>query len=427
MTLQEKRDKRAGLVGQMRALNNSITGDKKKLTAEEETKYVAMEADVDDLGGQINREDKLLMTEIELRKQKSNVYRPGGVADAEDDGAPAPKRNTKEYRMALFKNYARFGKNGILPEHVNALSIGSDVDGGYLVPEEFETKMTENLINSDPIRANATVITTSSDRNIPIETDPGTFGWMAEGGTYNDDGKPKIGRVILSAFKAGGILKASEELLQDEFFGVEAYLLRLASRRFSTLEQIAFAVGTGQGQPLGAFGSGLAASPLAPIGGVQPANFTGAISASVAIQADDLMDTFHTLPRAFRDNAAWITSDTMVKMIRKLRTGVTNDKTYLWQPGLSVGQPDRILGKPVYVSDGAPVPLVGGASTNGNVSIVFADWSYYQIADRRGVAMQVLKELFAGTGQVGFRFNKRVDGRWTFAPAIATFTQGPAS
>ena len=133
------------------------------------------------------------------------------------------------------------------------------------------------------------------------------------------------------------------------------------------------------------------------------------------------MDTYHALARAYRDNATFITSDTMVKMLRKLKTGVSGDNTYLWQPGLSAGQPDRLLGRPVLVSDGAPTPAVSVAS------LAFIDLSYYMVVDRLGMSMQVLKELYAATGQVGFKFSKRTDGRMTFAPAMTTFTHGAAS
>lgn len=424
MTTKEKRDKRAGLVQQMRVLLNTVTGAKVALTADENQSYDRMEAEVDTLGKDITREDKLLVTETELKAVRDNNYRPGQSAVV-GKGRPTV-RNHVEYQEALFDQYARKGKNGISSEHLNALSTGSDVDGGYLVPEEFETKVTENLVNSDPIRANATVITTASDRNIPIETSAGTFDYVTEGGTFGTS-DPQVGRVVLSAFKSGGIVKVSEELLQDSFFDLPSYLNRLASRRWNALEQTAFAVGNGNGRPLGAFGPGTANAGTLSVGGVAVPNSVGTTAASVAISADDLMDFYHTLARAYRDKAAFITSDTMVKMIRKLKTGVSGDKTYLWQPGLTAGQPDRLLGRPIYVSDGAPVPLVGGASTPGNISIVFGDWSYYVIADRLGMSMQVLRELYAATGQVGFRFAKRTDGRMAFAPAFATYQQGNAS
>lgn len=315
MTLKEKKEKRMGLVVKMRALNDAALAANRDLSADETTTYNALEADVDKLGKEVDREDRLAVIENNLRGRKDHNYRPG------QENTTEGKRNSPEYRQALFNQYARVGKNGLLSEHVNVLTEGVDVDGGYLVPEEFETKLIENLVNADPIRAGATVIRTASDRNIPIETDAGTFSYVGESGTYPLS-DPQVGRVVLSAFKSGGIVKVSEELIQDSFFAIEPYLLRVASRRYNALEQTGFANGTGAGQPLGLF-------KTTAVGGVSVGTFTGAVSATAAIAADDLVDTFHTLARAFRDNASWITSDTMVKMIRKLRTGVTGDKTYI--------------------------------------------------------------------------------------------------
>jgi HK97 family phage major capsid protein len=254
------------------------------------------------------------------------------------------------------------------------------------------------------------VVRTGSDRNIPIETDTGTFGYVAEAAAFAES-DPTVGRVILSAFKSGGIIKVSEELLQDSAFAVEPYLQRLAGRRYNVLEQTAHAAGTGSGQPKGIF-------VTTDVGGVAPLNVGGGASSSPVITGDDMIELFHKLARSYRDRAAFITGDTMVKMLRKLKG---EDNQYLWQPGLVAGQPDRILGRPVLVSDGAPAPAVS------TVSIVFADLSYYMIVDRLGLSMQVLKELYAANGQVGFRFSKRGDGRMTFAPAMATFTHGAVS
>jgi HK97 family phage major capsid protein len=412
-TLKENKEKRAGLVVQMRSLLNTIKGDKKALTAEEEQTYGRLETEVDNMGREIDREDRLNQVEANLRSWKDHSYRP-----SDPDAKKAKGQNKfyarfdkgEDYANSLFEQYARLGKNGLLPEHVNILTEGSDVDGGYLVPEEFEATMVENLVNADPIRAAATVIRTASDRNIPIETDGGSFTYIGESGTYGTS-DPQVGRVILSSFKSGGIVKVSEELLQDSTTPIEPYLQRVASRRYNALEQTAFANGNGSGQPLGIF-------QTSTVGNVNVGGVTGGISASAAITGDNLIDTFHSLGRAYRDRASWMTSDSMVKMIRKLKDS-TNQ--YLWQPGLSAGQPDRLLNRPIYVSDGAPVPAVSG------VSLAFGDWSFYVIADRLGLSMQVLKELYAGTGQVGFRFNKRTDGRMTFAPAMVTFTHGPAS
>lgn len=422
MTIKEHKEKRAGLVVQMRALleKPATKAANGVLTAEDETTYQNIEREVDQIGKLVEREEKLDVLTKQLKNQRDNNYRP--VLGA--DGKVAKRASNRKvmpdgYAEALFNgmaSYSRVGRNGVSPEFMNVLNEGNDTQGGYLVPEEFETKVIEALVNLDPVRANATVITTGSDRNIPIETNPGTFAYVGENGAYGES-DPSMGRVVLSSFKSGGIVTISEELLQDTFFDLESYLQRLAIRRYNALEQAAFANGLGVNGPLGIF-------QTTAVGTIAVTGTVGATSATVAVTGDNLMDTFHGLARAYRDNAAWISSDTMVKLIRKLKDAYGQ---YLWQPGLQAGIPDRLLNRPIYVSDGAPVPTVGGAGTNGNRSLVFGDWSYYTIADRLGLSVQVLRELYAAQGQVGFKFTKRNDGRMTFAPAMTFFQQGPAS
>jgi HK97 family phage major capsid protein len=135
---------------------------------------------------------------------------------------------------------------------------------------------------------------------------------------------------------------------------------------------------------------------------------------AAAITADELIDLYHALSRPYRKNAVWMMADATAKMIRKLKD-TTNQ--YLWQPGLQAGQPDTLFGRPVIVSDSMP------AATTGLKSVVFGDLSYYTVADRQGVTVQRLNELYAATGQVGFRAYKRTDGKVTLSSAIKHLIQ----
>ena len=98
-----------------------------------------------------------------------------------------------------------------------------------------------------------------------------------------------------------------------------------------------------------------------------------------------------------------------VKAIRKLKDG---NGQYLWQPSISAGQPDTILNRPVKTSAYVP-EIAAGAKT-----IAFGDFGYYWIADRQGRSFQRLNELYAATGQVGFKATQRVDGKLILSEAI---------
>jgi HK97 family phage major capsid protein len=121
-----------------------------------------------------------------------------------------------------------------------------------------------------------------------------------------------------------------------------------------------------------------------------------------AVTADELIDLFYSLRAPYRKNAVFIMNDATVKLIRKLKD---NTGQYLWQPALTAGTPDTILNRPVYTSSFAPL------AEGGALAIAFGDFSYYWIADRQGRSFQRLNELFAATGQVGFKATQRVDGK----------------
>jgi len=383
-------EKRAGLVADMRNLLDGSEG----LSADDQTKLAQIEASFDECDKAIRAEEKLNKIESGLQTIIEESYSPS-----------IEKENNVDSYGDAFYAYARNGLSALTGDRLAALQVGTDSEGGYVVPESFETKIVTLLQSANPFRPLSNVIKTASDRNIPVESTVGTFAYVAEEAAYGSV-DPAFGRVVLGAHKSGGIVKVSEELLQDAFFNLETYLANVAGRRFATLEESSFCNGTGSAQPQGVFNPTYAG------------NVDGAVSASAAITADNLIDTFHSLGRAYRDNATWIMGDDMVKLIRKL---VDSDGQYIWQPGLVAGAPDTIFNRPVIVSSAVT------AAAPDVKSIVFGDLSYYTIADRAGISAQKLVELYAANGQVGYKFTARNDAKVVLSAAFTSFTHGSAS
>ena len=292
-----------------------------------------------------------------------------------------------------------------MPQVVNALQIGTDSEGGYLVPDEYERTLVEALEEENVFRQLAKVIRTSSgDRKIPVVATKGTASWIDEEGAYleSDD---SFGQVSIGAYKVGTMIKVSEELLNDSVFDLEAYISREFARRIGAKEEEAFFTGDGSGKPLGV---------LAATGGAE----TGVTAASAtAITADELIDLFYSLKAPYRRNAVWVLNDSTIKAIRKLKD---NQGQYLWQPSLTAGAPDLLLGKPVRTSAYMPA-IAADAKT-----VAFGDFSYYWIADRQGRSFKRLNELYAATGQVGFLASQRVDGKLVLPEAIKVLAQKSA-
>lgn len=392
MSISNLLAERGQCVDRMREILNVAEREGRDLNEGERTEYEAKESRQAEIANLVNRKKSLdgLASELDRPTEVSNRLAPS-------NSGKGSYRNAAEY-IESFDAYARRGKAALDGKFLNALQVGTNSEGGYIVPQEFETKLTMALQDINEIRQWCNVITTSSPHNIPTESSLGSAAWTAEEAAYTDS-DAAFGQVVLGAHKAATICKVSEELLMDAFFDVEGYLATNFGKRFGILEEAAFIAGDGSGKP----------------SGIVPNSSLGVTAAgAAAITADEMIDLFHSLARPYRKNAVWLMSDATAKMIRKLKDG---ESQYLWQPGLQAGMPDTLLGRPVMVSNSVP------AATTGLKSVVFGDLSYYTIADRSGVAVQRLNELYAANGQVGFRAFKRTEGKVTLSAAIKHLIQ----
>ena len=404
MTILELREKRAKAWEAAKAFLDSHRKENGVLSAEDDAAYTKMEQEITDLGKEIARLERQEAFDAELNRpvNKPLTGKPGGRADA-DGGEDKTGRASDDYR----KNFWNAMRSKVpMPNVTNALQIGTDSEGGYLVPDEYERTLVEALEEENIFRQMAKVIKTSSgDRKIPVVASKGTASWIDEEGAYpeSDD---SFGQVSIGAYKLGTMIKVSEELLNDSVFDLQSYISREFARRIGAKEEEAFFTGDGKGKPLGV---------LAATGGAE----TGVTAASAtAVTADELMDLYYSLKSPYRKKSMWVLNDSTIKAIRKLKD---NNGQYLWQPSLTAGAPDTILGRPIRTSAYMPA-IAAGAKT-----IAFGDFSYYWIADRQGRSFKRLNELFAATGQVGFLASQRVDGKMILAEAVKVLVQKAAS
>ena len=388
----ELREKRAKAWEAAKAFLDSKRGGDGLLSAEDTATYEKMEQEVVDLGKEIERLERQAAIDAELNKPVSEpiTNKPNNNPDGEEKKGRATDRYKKTFWNAMRR------KNFYDVE--NALQVGTDSEGGYLVPDEFEHTLVEALEEENFFRSIATVIQTSSgDRKIPVVATKGTASWIDEEGAYpeSDD---SFGQVSIGAYKVATMLKVSDELLNDSVFDLEAYISKEFGRRIGAKEEEAFFTGDGKGKPTGIFNAAGGASD-------------GVTTAAAGITFDDVMDLFYAVKSPYRKKAVWVLNDTTVKALRKLKD---NNGNYIWQPSVQAGQPDMILNRPYHTS--AYVPEVAA----GAKVMAFGDFSYYWIADRQGRSFKRLNELFAANGQVGFLASQRVDGKLILSEAVKT-------
>lgn len=270
----------------------------------------------------------------------------------------------------------------------NVLQEGVDADGGYLVPEEYDKRLIDVLEEENILRALGTKLTTAGDHKINVAATKPAASWIEEGQelTWGDS---TFSQILLDAHKLHVAIKVTEELLYDNAFGLENYIITQFGKALANAEEDAFLNGDGKGKPTGIF---------AKTGGEN-------VTAEVAAFTDDeLIDLVYTLKRPYRKKAAFIMNDKNLAVLRKLKDA--NDQ-YLWQPSLKEGEPERLLGYPVYTSAYAPAD-----------AIAFGDFSYYNIGDRGSRSFKKLTELFAGNDMVGFVAKERVDGKLILPEAV---------
>lgn len=388
-TILELREKRNKIWNTAKAFLDSKRGADGLVPPESAAEYDRMETEMVNLGKEIERLERQQAFDFELGKATSEPIVGKPIVPEK----PKTGRASNEY-LADFKNILR-GK----PMLHNVMQAGVDADGGYLVPDEFERQIITGLEESNVIRSIAKVITTSAERKIPLSSTHSVAQWTLENGAYQES-NPTFGQITVDAYKLTDLVKVSTELLQDSMFDLETYIAGEFSRAFGIAEEQAFCVGTGTGQPTGIF--------TANGGHV-------GVTAGAAVTVDNLIDLIYSLKAPYRRNAKFLMKDSTISALRKLKD---SNGVYLWQPSVQAGQPDRLLGYPLYTS-----PYVPDVAASA-LPIAFGDFSNYWICDRLGRTVQRLNELYSTNGQVGFICTQRVDGKVILAEGIQLLQMG---
>ncbi|MCB5279286.1 MAG: phage major capsid protein [Candidatus Cloacimonetes bacterium] len=387
MTIQELIENRKKLWEGAKAFVESKR-DKDGLLSDEDIKaYNEMEAKIKALGDEINRMKDRELLENELKKATSMplTQKPGMNEELKTG------RASDAYKKAMFNalrtNFRQVG---------NILQEGIDSSGGYLIPVEYDSRLIQGLTDENILRKLGTIIKTSGEHKINISGTKPAAAWIEEGEALSF-GDATFNQIILDAHKLHVAVKVTEELLYDNAFGLENYLIDQFAKALANAEEDAFLNGNGEGKPLGIF---------ATTGGGEVAVTT---ASSTAITYDEIVNLVYALKRPYRKNAKFILNDQTIATLRKLKDG---NGQYIWQPALQAGEPDRLLGYEVLTS--AYVPNIEA----GAPVIAFGDFSYYNIGDRGERSFAELKELFAGNGMIGFVAKERVDGKLVLPEAV---------
>lgn len=280
-----------------------------------------------------------------------------------------------------------------------AMTKGSDPDGGYLAPVEWDRTITGKLKEVSPIRANARVIQITSAGFKKLFTDRAVgSGWVGETASRPATSTPQIGQLDFPLGEIYANPAISQQLLDDAAIDLEQWLADEVETEFARQEGIAFLSGDGVNKPHGilTYVTGAANAARHPWGAIKTVNS----GAAAALTSDGIISLIYDLPSEFRANAKLYTSRGAQAALRKLKDGQGN---YLWQPSYAAGQPATLAGERIV--DIPDMPAVAA----GNVAALYGDMdATYLVVDRVGI--RVLRDPFTNKPFVHFYTTKRVGG-----------------
>lgn len=312
--------------------------------------------------------------------------------------------DNSEYKSA-FCHYLRKGMDSALETlQTKALSVGTDANGGYLVPNQMANTIVQIVNESSPLRSLASVETISSDSLDLIEdTTDMDAAWGDETTVRSaETTSATIGRNTIDTFEMYAQPQATQKLIDDASIDIEQWIAEKVGDKMARLEATAFINGNGTSQPKGilTYGAGTTF-------GTQIQQVPSGTSATVT--ADSLIQLYYALKDEYARRATFLMHRTTLQAVRLLKEATTNQ--YLWQPGLAAGAPDTLLGVPVRIAADMPVPAAS------SLSIAVADFKRaYLIVDRVGI--RTLRDPFTSKPFVKFYTTKRVGGEVVNTDAI---------
>lgn len=390
----ELKNKRAKAVADARAMLDAAQAQGRDLDGQDEERWNALMEEADKLQRQIEREERMAGLEADLVDADEE--------GEEDDGLPLARRaaaavNVERREVGTpeelaFRAYLTRGLLGMRPQERRALQVDQDSKGGFLAHKTFVTDLIKAVDDEVFVRQLATVYPVADATSLgapKLEADPDDADWTAEIKTGNEDSAMEFGERELVPHPLAKRMKVSRTLLR-KVPNAEALVRGRLAYKFGVTMEKAYLLGNGQNKPLGLF--------VANSKGISTNRDISAGNAATAIQGDGLINAKFALKAAYQMAAVWMFHRDAVAQITKLKDG---DGQYMWLPSLREGEPDRLLGRPMYMSEYVP-----NTFTSQQYVGLFGDLRYYWIADSLMFELQRLDELYAETNQVG------MIGRW---------------
>ncbi len=364
-----------------------------------------LDASFDIIARQDQAEADISALRSDVDEVKSRLDKVARAASRPAMGAAAPATDAPEVK-SFVDGYLRLGRE----TEIKSLSGVTPGDGGFAVPRQIDAAIASRITKISPIRAIAQVVQTGTAgyRKLVATTNVAS-GWVSEAAARPETGTPQFAEIAPPSGDLYANPAASQAMLDDVGFDLEAWLANEIATEFARAEGAAFVNGTGVNRPEG-FLAGTKATAEDGVRAFGTMQYIGTGSATGLGTGLDtrLIDLIHALRPGHRQGAVFVMNSTTLAAVRKLKTA---DGAFLWQPGMVEGQPNRLLGYPVIEAEDMP-DVAGGA-----FPIAFGNFKNgYLIAERS--ATRVLRDPFTNKPFVHFYATKRIGGKVLDSAAI---------
>ena len=345
------------------------------------------------------------LTEIKLEKLNNAIEEQKSKIDELEIAMSRPYSSIEEYKSnddiqykSAFNNYLKKGIEEQLANIEVKRDLTTAIDtstsyGGYLLTPNIQKMVYDKIDDLCIMRKICSVQTISSSSLEVIDSSGMTPSWIGETGAVNDTDTSIFSRKTINTHDLIAQPKVSQKLLDDAAIDLEEWLANRLSIDFAGAEENAFINGTGDSanQPKGI---------LSYVGESEGIEAVTSTNSTLSFDENDVLDLYYSLGDKYVNNASFLLPRTAMKQIRMLKDATSGQ--YLWNPALLTGTTDTLLGCPIYQS--SYMPAVG----KGTKSIIFGNFSYYQIVDRIGI--RILRDPFTSKPYIRFYTTKRVGG-----------------
>lgn len=399
MTLKEMREKRKKLLEDARALIDAADKEKRSMTDDENQQYDKLFAEADELRQRIEREERQREAERDLQESAEEIEERSG-RDAQE------QRGRVDTMLAAFRSWLSHGPSEASQEFRD-LSAGVNTEGGFLVaPEVFITQLIKTLDDDVIIRSLANVIPMEGVAGIgapSLDADPDDADWTTELSTGKNDDAMAFGKREMRPHPVAKRIKISLQLLRTSALPAEALVRQRLAYKFGITQEKAYLMGNGDKKPLGLF--------VPSAAGIPTTRDVSEDNTATEVTADGLIAAKYSLKTGYWNNANWLFHRDVVKQIAKLKD---EQGQYLWRESVRDGEPDRLLGRPIRMSEYAPNVMAANAYVG-----MLGDFNHYWILDSLQFQLQRLTELYAESNQIGFIGRYEGDGAPVLPEAFA--------